>query len=134
MSLNLDNSFGGLGEMSPGWSFDGFAADTVQAGAGTTSTSGGVFSGLWDGAKDFLNDGLNVWQDYLQVEQQAKQIEHTNSPPPTQWTEASIPVDTAPVEPVLQPATSQWVTGVPNHYLAIGGIGLVLLLIVGGRR
>lgn len=131
MELNLDSSMGGLGDMQSGWSgFDGFSGELVQS-AGASAESGGFFSDLWSGTTDFLRDGMDVWQDYLQIESSAQQMGHTNTPPPTQWTETAPPVDAAPANPVATPAA--WVPGVSNTTVLIGGIVLALVLF-GGRR
>jgi len=132
MELNLDNSMGGFGDMQSGWSgFDGFSGELVQS-SGTGAESGGFLSGLWSGTTDFLRDGLDVWQDYLQIEAAAQQVGHTNTPPVTQWTETVPPVDAAPTNPVVTPAP--WVPGVSNSTVLIGGGLLLAVLLLGGRR
>ncbi len=115
-------------------SFDGFDSGGSLLDYGTTSAaSEGGQTWLPDswGGWDFLSGGLNVWKDYMQISGKGA-FEVPAGVNPDQFAEQARPVDATTAQQSMNQAR-QLVPGVGNGVLLLGGLGVLALVLWGGK-
>lgn len=99
---------------------------------GMSSSSGSWLSDVWGGVTNVLEQGLDIYQDYLNIEGSYHGNYNGN---PDAFVEYNKPQDnttapTTPTTPVTVPG--QWVPGISNTVVMAAGVGLIALIALKG--
>lgn len=105
---------------------DVMSSDTMA----DTASSQTWLGDAWNGTTGFLQDGLNIYKDYLTVTGQNQPYQIPAGMSYDQFSEQATPTNTqAPT--TARPASSggQWVPGIDNTVLLLGGAAVALFLL-----
>lgn len=94
-----------------------------------TATSQTWLGDAWEGTTGFLEDGLNIYKDYLTVTGQNRPYEIPAGMSYDQFSEQYKPANTqAPTTARPTSSGGQWVPGIDNAVLLLGGAAVALFL------